>query len=244
MRKLISYRILILILISGSASGQDYSQLSSGLGFSIIPEIIYVSSANIQLYPYSTDYFEKNYTEDVDGSYGYGITLRKKVFSHDLSFGISLEFLKITDSELTQTFSNDSITVRARVTEELSVMPLEFTGYFNLPNFTENLNIFLGGGIGYYFGDRKRTVLNIQSTTVSKKPGVSFIILSGMEYFFTKEFSGVFEIKFRQAEYSVRSTFPDSQIKINGNYYQIDRELNSKIFIDGLKLSIGISYNF
>lgn len=236
--------VLSVLLGFRELSAQDYSGLKHGYGISIIPEVIYVSSANIQLYPYSTDLFERNFTQDINGNYGYGITIRKRIFSQDFAFGITLENVKIKDDELTQTFSNDSVTVRARVTEELNVTPLEFTGYFNLPNFTENMNIFIGGGIGIYFGDRVRTVLNLKSTTISKKPGVSLIILSGMEYFFSRQISGVFEVKFREAEYSVKSEFPDSQIRINGIYYDFESELNSNVFVDGLKLSLGISYNF
>ncbi|HMS65333.1 MAG TPA: hypothetical protein PKD83_08795 [Ignavibacteria bacterium] len=210
-----------------------------------MPEITYVSSSTIQMYPYSVDLFERNITESVSGDYGYGISVRKKFFSQNIAFGVSVQFLKITDSDnLTQTFSNDTLTVRARVTEELSVVPLEFKGYFNLPDFTEDLSLFLGGGLGIYYGDRKRTVLNVVSSTVSKNPGISLIVLTGMELSFTKNLSAVFEIEFRQAEYSVSSRYPVSEIKINGTIYDLEQELNSKIFVDGLKLCLGLSYNF
>jgi hypothetical protein len=65
-----------------------------------------------------------------------------------------------------------------------------------------------------------------------------------MELFFSRELSGVFEIRFRQGEYKVLSKFPVSSVTVNGNIYPLEQNLNSKIFVDGLKLSLGLAYNF
>jgi hypothetical protein len=240
------YKLLFIfiLLYSTNSKSQNLSEISIGKGYSIMPSVEYVSSATVQLYPYSKDIFQRGQTEELNGGYGYGISIRKKLFRQDLSFGITTEFLKIFDDELTETFENDTIRVKARVSEELWIVPIEFSGYFNIPNFTDDLNIYLGGGLGIYFGDRKRTVLNIESKTISKDPGYSLIILSGMEFLFNKQFSGIFEIRFRQGEYFVRSEFPVSSININGINYPLEKNLNSNIFVDGLKLSLGIAYNF
>ncbi|MEO8664444.1 MAG: hypothetical protein ABI462_03020 [Ignavibacteria bacterium] len=239
------YMSAILILFSSSESySQKVSGIDLGSGYSIMPSVNYVSSASIQLNAFSTDIFEKSQTEELYGGYGYGISIRKKFFRQDLSFGISTEYLKIYDDELTQTFENDVTRVRARVTEELWMVPVEFTGYFNIPNFTEDLNIYLGGGVGVYFGDRKRTLSNIESKTISKESSFSFVILSGLEYVISKQVAGVFEVRFRQGEYKVKSEYPVSSITINGNTFPLEKNLNSKIFVDGLKLSLGIAYNF
>jgi len=138
--------IVILFLIPPLNSySQKVPGLSTGKGFSITPQITYVSSATIQLDPFSTDLIEKSLTEELSGGYGYGLTIRKKLFREDITFGISAEYISIKDNELVQSFSNDSFTVRVRVTEELTVIPVEFNGYFNLPEFSENLKIYSGG---------------------------------------------------------------------------------------------------
>ncbi len=241
----IKFLTLILFLVCPFyAYPQKVPGFLSGKGLSIIPQITYVSSASIQLNPFSADLSKRTQTEELSGGYGYGLTIRKKMFRDDITFGISAEYMKIKDRELVQLLNNDSSTVRVRVSEELTVIPLEFTGYFDLPDFSENLRIFLGGGVGVYFGDRKRSILNVSSSTISKKIGFSLVVLSGMEYKISDEISGVFEIKFREAEYKVKSEFPVSGIVINNVNYEFDKELYSKIFVDGLKLSFGISYNF
>ncbi len=241
-----SFLIAVVICIGSVkvSDAQDYHGISLGSGYSIIPSVIYVSSATIQLNAYSESQFERGVVEELSGGYGYGITIRKKIFNEDLSFGFSTEYVKIYDDELTQTFSTDSSRARGRVTEELWMVPVEFSGFFNIPNFTEDLEIYLGGGLGVYFGDRVRSIQNIKTTTISKEPSFSFIVLSGMELFFSKQLSGVFEIRFRQGEYSVKSEYPVSSVTVSGVTYPLEKNLNSKIFVDGLKLSLGLAYNF
>jgi len=65
-----------------------------------------------------------------------------------------------------------------------------------------------------------------------------------MEYYFSRNISGVFEVRFRQGEYKVRSEFPVQGFSINGISYELKQNLNSKIFVDGLNLSLGVAYNF
>ncbi|MEO8210273.1 MAG: hypothetical protein ABI840_06905 [bacterium] len=240
---LISFFILSIVF-SSKINAQKSSEISIGKGYSIMPSVNYVSSATIQLNAFSKDLFERSVTDELSGGYGYGLTIRKKFFRQDLSFGFTAEYLKIFDGELDQSFANDSIRVRARVSEELFLIPIEFSGYFNIPDFSEDLRIYLGGGLGVYFGDRKRTVLNIESKTISKDPGIGFVILSGMEILMSKQISGVFEMRFRQGEYSVVSEFPVSTININGTIFPLEKNLNSKVYVDGLKLTLGIAYNF
>lgn len=244
MKSFFTYFILIILFFSGKTYSQQISEASIGNGFSIMPSVEYVSSASIQLYSNSRDVFLRGLTEQLDGGYGYGISLRKKFFRQDLSFGITTEYLKIFDDQLSELFESDSVRVRSRVTEELWIVPVEFTGYFNIPNFNEDINIYLGGGFGVYFGDRRRTIANLSTKTISRSPGYSLIVLSGFEVLMSEQFSGVFEVRFRQGEYSVISQFPSSTVTLNGRVYPLEQNLNSTVFVDGLKLSLGVAYHF
>jgi len=170
---MIKFKILIkisglvfFILCYSESKAQRIEGLSLGRGYSIIPTVNYVSSAVIQLNAFSESAFERSQTEELSGGYGYGLTVRKKVFNEDLAFGLNVNYLYIYDNEIIQTFQEGESRVRARVTEELWIVPVEFTGYFNIPNFSDDIEVFLGGGLGAYFGDRKRTILNLESKTV------------------------------------------------------------------------------
>lgn len=242
--KIFYFIFILCISFPGITKAQSINGLGLGSGYSILPSVIYVSSATIQMNAYSKNLYERGETEELDGGYGYGLSIRKKIFNENISIGFTTEYLKIYDDELTEIFSTETSRIRARVTEELWMMPVELSGYFSIPKFSEDFDIYLGGGVGLYFGDRQRTVLNVTSKTISKEPNFSFVILSGMELFFTKQFSGVFEMRFRQGEYTVKSVFPVSSITANGNTYPLEQNLNSKIFVDGLKLSLGLAYNF
>ncbi|MDZ4711901.1 MAG: hypothetical protein SGI89_06195 [bacterium] len=241
---IILFTVLSVSLFYTDARSQHRQELTLGNGFSIIPSVNYVSSATIQLSPFSKDIIERSSSISLSGGYGYGISIKKKLFRNDLSFALSAEYTKINDDNVFQTLFSDSSRARVKFTEELVMIPIELSGYFNIPDFSEDLKIFLGAGVGAYFGDRKRTLGNIQSKTISKQAGFSFVVLSGLEYYFSRKVSGVFEIRFREGEYTVKSEFPVSSVNIGGTFFPLERNLNSKIYVDGLKLSFGLSYNF
>ncbi len=240
----ILYAALAVVSFSQIAHSQLVGGNRIGNGFSITPFVSYTSSATIQLDPYSASSFERTITSEVSGGYGYGIAFTKRFFSQDLAIGIAVEYLKIEDQEGSQIYDNGIARIRARIKEVITVVPVELAGYFDLPNFTSDLNIFIGGGIGAYFGDRKRTIINLESQTVSKEPGYGLVVMCGMGYGISENFSGVFEMRFRQGEFRVKSNYSASFITAGGNSFEIDRDLDSKVFIDGLKLSFGLSYRF
>ncbi len=84
------------------------------------------------------------------------------------------------------------------MTETIEAMPVEMSAIFNIPYFTEGLNVYLGGGAGVYFGNWKRRVFGVDTETLSKKPGFSFHVLSGIQYSFMRNISAGFEVKFRE----------------------------------------------
>jgi hypothetical protein len=223
---------------------QSFSAVNISKDFSIIAGFNYISSATIQNSPFSSNQIERDFTTELFGGYGYGISIKKKLFRDDLAFGISTEYLKLEDNTLVQTLGSDTTRIRAAVTEKIWLYPVELTGYFNLPSFVDNLNIYLGGGVGVYFGDRKRSLLGIETETESITPGFNFLILSGIEYFIHDKFSGVLELRFREGEFTAKSTFPVSEVRANNRTYPIEKNLNSRIFVDGLRLSLGIGYHF
>ncbi len=236
---------VLLIFLNSSVSYSQvfsFSSLYEGLSLSVTGN--YVSSASIQLYPNSYNIVEKNVFDELKGGYGYGFSLRKKFFRDDLYIGITTEYIKIYDNELTQLLESDTNFVKVRATETVWMIPIEFSLIFNVPSITDELRVYLGGGVGVYFGDRIRKILGMESETKSREALLNIHVLSGIEYFFDKNISALFEVRFRQAQYRVKSSFPTDQAVINGITYDLEKELNSKIFIDGLKLSLGVAYYF
>lgn len=243
------YLVVILALIIPSALfSQNYAPQSNYIPFFsdliVSGSFNYVSSATIQLSPYSSDLVERNSTLDISGGYGYSFSARTKIFRNDLYFGITAEYIRIQDNNAILVLEGDSTAARAKLTETITAYPVEFTAYFNVPSFQENLNIYLGGGVGLYSGNRVRKLLNYESETISKSLGLSLVVLSGLEYYFEKNFMGFVEMRFRDGEYDVKSKFPISALYVNGVSYSLDKQMNSKIFLDGLKISFGLGYRF
>lgn len=248
MRRNISYLLMLSILIFIPQSflySQDKLNGNRflGSGWSISASGNYVSSAMIELNPFSPDIFERNQSIETLGGYGYGLSLKKRILGRNLWLGISAEYVRIKDDELVEVLENDTSFIKVRVTENLEVLPVEFTFYFNIPTGSETFNLYIGGGLGIYFGDRVRQMLGYQSTTVNRSSFLNIIVLSGFEYFLEKNLSVYLESRFRQGKYRVESTFPISYVTLEGITYPVQDRLNSRIFLDGVKIALGISYH-
>lgn len=229
----------MFIILPQNGKGQSILK-----GLKIIPTVNYISSATIQLNPFSTDLIEKNSEIELKGGYGYGLILKYSLSGSDLYVGLATEFIRIEDNEFVETLEQDTSIIRGRVSEKIEMIPIELSVYFTLPQVVNGLNIFLGGGGGIYFGNRTRQFGGMTTTTENKRPMVGVLVLVGAEYQLFKNFSVYFETRFRQAEYRVKSVFPRNYIIYEGIPYYFNPVLNSKIFIDGIKLSLGVGVNF
>lgn len=239
---------ILLVLIFTGFFQQSYSQnvfLKNILkGFVFTSSLNYISSATIQLNPNNSDIFERNSTTEVKGGYGYGFSLKKRILGDDIFLGISTEYIKITDDQETDVVENAIDFQTVRITETLEMIPVEISLYFNIPKFTDDLNIYLGGGAGFYFGSRTRKMVGLTTATISKDPMFSLNVLFGAEYLLDNHFSLNFEFKVRDGTYAVHSRFPYNRVRINGQDYFFQQDLNSKIYIDGIKISLGVGYSF
>jgi hypothetical protein len=206
----------------------------------------YISSAELQNNPRSTDPIERNATVDLDGGYGYGAELNYEppLFDLGLTFYLSSEYFKSRTNELVMRLTNGENSIAVRINENYSIIPVEAGIKWFLPVSTDNFKIYIGGGGGIYFGDRTRTMLNIASYNVSKLAGFSLNILSGLEYYIARNLSANFELKFREASFETESAYNSSVISVNGIQYGIENPFYTKFIVDGVRLSAGLKYQF
>lgn len=243
MKSIVFIIISLLWLLKPSDSfSQEFTPDFDSYDFSIKASGNFISSASIQLNPYSQNIVEKNSFADVGSGFGYGFSISTKFLRNDLSLILSTEYVKINDKNVSATLINGSNAVKVNVTESIWMVPVELSLNFNLPKMASNLNIFIGGGLGVYFGDRKRTIGNISTETIESSPMLNLHIMTGMEYFINPRLSGVFEMKFRDAGFKVQNSFPVPFIGVNGMVYPLPTEYNSKVYVDGMKLSVGLNY--
>jgi hypothetical protein len=208
--------------------------------FSILFYGTYVSSAELLDNIKSDIAFFRGASLETAGGYGYGgeLTFNPEIYDVGIIFYVSSEYLKIKDDELIASkVIDDTTVIRGRFTEEFSIIPVEAGLKWSLPISTEKFKVFIGGGAGLYFGKRTRTVNRVSSTEVSSSPGFSLNVLSGMEYYIARNLSVDFQFKFREGSFDSESKFPQ-------NVLIFDNTINSRIIIDGVRLSAGLKYNF
>jgi hypothetical protein len=233
--------LVFILCVNAYPQSNDFRSIFRG--FSLNVSMNYVSSGTILLNPSSADLLERNTTREFKGGYGYGATLKKRI-SEDIYIGISTEYLKIQDDQLVAVLENDVDYIRARLTESVQMMPIEVSAYFNIPRFVNNLDVYVGGGAGFYFGNRTEKMLGMETKTISKDPLFSLNVLFGAEYFIEKNASFNIEMKVRDGKFRVHNQYPTNKFTYDGQTYYFDQDLYSKVYVDGLKMSVGFSYYF
>jgi opacity protein-like surface antigen len=234
--------ILIILIFSNSQSQQTDAVNKFPRDLSVSVSGNYISSASIQLYEGSENFLEGNFLTELEGGYSLGLNIRKRIYEDNLFLSLSTEYISIKDDNLYQVLQSDTNFFKLNVEEELTVFPLELSIYYLLPDFFRNTRIYIGGGIGTYFGDRKRQLGPYVSETTSRAINFTMNVLFCAEYSLGNNLAANFEIRFRDAQYRVRSRYPENSITIDGINYVFPQEFNSRIFIDGLKIGLGITY--
>ncbi len=238
--------ILTVILFYFWSEGNAQGLLKiNGENFQISILGNYISSATIELNPFSFNSVDKFASEDITGGYGFGFSIKKRIFSDNFYISLSTEYIKLKDDQNSEyLYFNDTNFLKVRVYETIWMVPIEFSVLFDIPSIADELKIYLGGGIGVYFGDRIRRIINFESETISRTPKLNLQVLCGMEYRLTKYLSAILQVNFRTAQFNVQSRFPTDRFTYQGYDYLFERDINSKIYIDGLKVCLGLGYNF
>ena len=202
----------------------------------------YISSSELQNNINSTNPIEKDASVDLDGGFGYGfeLTFDPRWGNSEITLYISSEYYKHKQSSLFYRYFEDTTLFSVKFEEEFYFIPVEAGIKWNLPVSGENLKIYIGGGGGVYFGDRKRSLRGYESTTNNVKQGYSLNVLSGIEYYIASNLSAAFEFKFREPYFEVESKFPDSR----NLFFGMPNPLTSRIVVNGTTLSLGLKYNF
>lgn len=214
--------------------------------FSITAFGMYVSSSELQNNPHSTDPIEKNAMIELDGGFGYGaeIGYNPGIFDSDIMFYVSSEYLKIDQRDLVLDFDDGTNHYSVGMREEFYMIPVEAGLKWPLPVSSEEFKIYIGGGAGMYFGDRKRTISYLQSSTINKIPGFSLNILAGVEYFVARNLSANLELKFREANFDVESKFNSNRIIIEDAEFELTNPFYSRLLAEGVRISAGFKYHF
>jgi outer membrane protein W len=191
--------------------------------YSVFFKFSYTTSSKIFLHPNSPDILLRGTYLSVDNIYGYGVDLRRKVSDTRMQIGLAVDYISKMEN-----FD------RTRTKDGFWALPLELTGYFYIPVLEGDVKIFLGGGLGYYLGERTYYLSGTKAPVIDKCPGAGIHILGGVDYYFNKNFGMRSQLKFRDVQFKTTSKMLESNLG----------DLESQINIDGMTLEIGVVYAF
>lgn len=202
----------------------------------------FISSSELQNNITSQNPIERDASTEISGGFGYAgeITFDPRFGGSGIRFFLSSEYFHHREENLYLRYYEDTNYYSVRFTEQFSFIPLEAGIKWNLPISGYNLKVYMGGGAGLYFGDRKRTVGVQESTTESIKPGFSLLVFSGFDYYFARNLSASFEFKFRDAYFEVSSKFGSGRYPL----YGLPNPFTSRISVNGTAMSLGLKYDF
>lgn len=209
--------------------------------FSVVAHGNLSTAGHVFLNPRSTDPFARAQSVSFTDFFGYGVEVQYHIPSTLLSIGLS--------SDRIVSRQTHSITASSQrpVPEEdgYLLIPLEFTGYFHIPVTDGAFGVYMGGGVGVYFGERRYALAGAPAASTGAEPGFGIHVLAGMRYRFTEGFMLSVEMKFRDAQFEATNAFAVPSVR----YGDITVALPAKPFVssihtDGMVIQLGAAYSF
>lgn len=131
------------------------------------------------------------------------------------------------------------------ITRGLRVYVFEGSALFSLPFSSERFDMYVGGGLGLYSGERVYAVAEIQAEHVSASPAVGIQVIVGAEYLLAVGIGIRFELLFRDPQMSVENRFPRSSVTSHGVTYPLSTDpFRSNVNLNGNVYSLGLFYSF
>lgn len=195
----------------------------------------FTASSKLFYFPTDPDFFNRQLHLSLENVFGFGIDVRGTIEETGLQIGLGTEYLsKREQFTLPRSFD--------KVTDGFIAVPVELTGYFTIPFSSEEIQLYMGGGGGIYFGSRIYEYNNIRAFTIERTPGYGIHVLSGIQYNFHPSMALRGEMKFRDVQFTVTNAFPPHFN--SGTSVQDTSPFKSRISIDGMNLTLGIVAKF
>ena len=224
------YGLLVagLFLLSAEAFGQE-------------PSIAVIARGNFttgsELFPESDspDPVARARSYALDNFLGAGVEVRFLLPETHLALGLSADYLRASNSIRV---SGVPATIPAE--DGFRVFPVELTGYFLLPLSSPSFGVFMGGGVGVYFGRRVYRIAGVEALPLDHGDGFGIHVLGGVEIHVLGPLSLLCEMKFRDVQFESTTAFPVGQTFFGGVPVTLDRTpQRSTVHVDGVVFQIG-----
>jgi hypothetical protein len=209
--------------------------------FSVVVKGNLSTAGHVFLNPHATDPVARSQATSVTDFFGYGIEVRYHVPGSLLAIGLS------TDRIACMQTSDVRLGAGRTVPEEEGyvVIPVELTGYFLIPITDGPFGVYMGGGVGVYYGERRYALAGASAASTASTPGFGIHVLGGMHYRFTEVFSLSMELKFRDAQFEGTNAFAAPSARYGATVVTLPgKPFDSSIHTDGMVLQLGAAYSF
>lgn len=203
--------------------------------FMIILKGSLTTSSQIYTNPDAPSPIDRSQFVPLKDSFGYGVELNYRIPETNIAVSLSADYVDAS--------TTTSILKIVPVKDGYTVIPVELTGYFIIPLSGPTFGIFMGGGAGLYFGERRYQVGGVDAPSMSSTPGFGIHVLGGMSYRFNEWFSLIGEMKFRDVQFSSKNSFGVSDIRYQGILVHPADPGNANIHTDGIVFQLGAAFN-
>jgi hypothetical protein len=176
----------------------------------------------------------------LDSYFGYGVELRYRLPETNVAIGLSSDYIQTSVDRPFLPVNGDAIPAH----DAFTMIPIEVTGYFIIPASTRVFDIFMGGGVGAYFGRHTISVGTTSANALSLKPGFGIHVLGGVGFKFNNWFALTAEMKFRDLQFESVNAFSGKTINYNGIRVTVPQKLDENIHADGMVFQIGAAFSF
>jgi len=225
---------VVIAVLAGTGSLQSQPE-----GLSLVVKGTYTTSSEIFPNPSSPDPVRRSQSFLIDGFLGTGLEIRYRIPGTLLAVGASAEYQRATlTTDIAVAFRDD-----IPVQDGYWAVPLELTGYFIVPFSTRVVQVYMGGGMGVYLGERTYELAGVTAPVVATTSGFGIHVVAGVGYALTEHLSLIGGMKFRDLQFTSSNAFPRATLTYNGAVINVGSSaFESHIHTDGIVFQLGASY--
>ena len=209
--------------------------------FSVVAKANLTTAARLFLNPNASDAYARAQSVSFTDFFGYGAEIRYHIPGTTLAVGLSADYIVSSDTRTITAAAQRAVPAE----DGYRVIPVELTGYFRIPIIEGRFGVYMGGGLGVYFGERQYSVAGLSAATTETYPGFGIHVLGGVQYQVTEWFALSAEMKFRDAQFEATNSFAVPSIRYGDILVTLPQKpFESSIQTDGMVLQLGAAYSF
>lgn len=209
--------------------------------FSVVARGHLTTAGRLFINPGSSDPFARAQNVSFTDFFGYGLEVQYHIPSTTLSIGLGADRIASSASTMVTSTARRSVPQ----TDGYRVIPVELTGYFHIPITNGPFGVYMGGGVGVYFGERQYAFAGVEAPSTGSIPGFGIHVLGGFRYHFAEWFTLSAELKFRDAQFETTNAFAVPSVRYGDILVTLPGQpFDSSIHTDGMVIQLGAAYSF